>query len=645
LVDSAYIIDAEMSLDGGVWAEVRNSQFVKISTIAISGSASPLDSTILVLRSNEFTGPQNGECSFCGYAAYLNAFSVTVDTVTASLLYAGFYLSDGNLNLQNATFNSNYYDVSTNCSGVNAQRVVSVGSDYGFNSYGCAGEPLVIATSSFTNSYSAVYASNMAVAMTDDTVTNSDYGVEVYSGTLNMVGGVVTDPVWGAVQHWGDSIASTTITGLSVACVTSGGGSVAAVNINNSNVQVVNSVLDGCYSGMTVGNFLGPWDLLAPAPVEIRGNTVTMPAASGYLGIEVSGDAALSTVTANTVSGSGMYGSIVVQGAGSAPSARIDSNTVTGSTGAGVLAEWIDSLWVRGNNIASHLTSGCCVFTGDGAVVIGGSATTNVLGEISNNRIVATQTNGIVLVRSFGDTVTLLLDSNTVRTAGASGIVINDYSIARLRYNAVDSAALDAVEINIFGPVTPIINNNNFTNSSRYGVGNYSGLVVDGTNNWWNDALGPSGFYGEGSGASVGDSVSSNVTWAPALAAAEPNAPLPLPPLFSSLNSIGRTVDPGISSSIREQVPPEPVLHARPLLQTPDATMERLPDAAEIDRVLSNLPNDRATRFRMHMENAERQAQMMAEDRAEFEAVRREVFEAVEAMRRRLHEARMEVRR
>jgi hypothetical protein len=84
----------------------------------------------------------------------------------------------------------------------------------------------------------------------------------------------------------------------------------------------------------------------------------------------------------------------------------------------------------------------------------------------------------------------------------------------------VDRSANDAA--------ATVINNNNFTGSGRYGIRNQDPVFIDGSNNWWSDAPGPSGAYGEP--ASLGDSVSNYVTWSPPLASPEGTAPTPAPP-------------------------------------------------------------------------------------------------------------------
>jgi hypothetical protein len=212
----------------------------------------------------------------------------------------------------------------------------------------------------------------------------------------------------------------------------------------------------------------------------------------------------------------------------------------------GIYAEYADTIRVRWNTV-SNLAPGSSMAGGAVGILLGWADATDAIAEIRGNRVNPGTGSGIRLYRSLStDTVTVQVDSNLVVGVDSMGVWQSQYSRALLTRNRIDNVGLDAVFVQrvVDDSTATVINNNNLTGSGRYGVYNTHAGDIDATNNWWNDALGPSGFYGEGTGASTGDSVSANVIWNPALAAAQGDAPVPAPPaMLAALVARGIAAD------------------------------------------------------------------------------------------------------
>jgi hypothetical protein len=264
-------------------------------------------------------------------------------------------------------------------------------------------------------------------------------------------------------------------------------------------VTIADNSTTGCHQGVTVQG---------GSRVTVRHNTVGLPLA-GTDGIFVDADSA-ALVVSNSVDGAGSSGSFQIQ---TARSVMLDSNVVTNPRGVALnVPGTIDTLRVRDNTITGLSPS--TYFAPSAAIALsGGGAASNAIAEVRRNRITGT-TNGIVLTAGSGDTVTVRVDSNTVRHADSIGVWVQGYQKAILRYNALDSMGLDGVRISntyLAGPQA-VVNTNNLTRSAQFGVRNLSGYVIDATDNWWGDASGPACDTTCGSG----DSVSTNVAFAPA---------------------------------------------------------------------------------------------------------------------------------
>jgi hypothetical protein len=192
------------------------------------------------------------------------------------------------------------------------------------------------------------------------------------------------------------------------------------------------------------------------------------------------------------------------------PLATVDSNVVTNAAGAGLrFPASIDTLRVRDNSVA-NLVADASV-SPSGAILLNASAASNVLAQLQRNRIAGTS-NGIVMLRGGADTVTVRLDSNTVRHADSIGVWVGNSTAAWLRFNAIDSSGVDGVRVmNNYRPV--VLDSNNLTRNQHFGVNNLDDYQIDAADNWWGDLdnSGPACAATCGSG----DSVSILVTFTP----------------------------------------------------------------------------------------------------------------------------------
>ncbi len=583
------------SLSGGGFVTVRDSRFQDITGYALSVDPGTFDSTHVLLRNVAFSGPAKGVCDRCGEMLYGSVLSVDADSVTMANMSYGFELYNSRLLLSHATLDGFYYGLYGDCGAFALANDSMRNGAYGVELNGCgATDSLVVSGSAFsnhagpainaysvaatvssgnhfTNSYKAIYHDCGQLRVTGDTATGGYYGVYAYgcsatdtlsvdqssfaggqygaylsSGSQSVTNSRFSDNDYGVDAESGPAVignnqvirpqsqglyhywylpgaGSSQISNNVVTCDAYGASHATGIDVVHYSSTVKDTVAaDGnSVSNCNQGVYLyGGWQVLA------RHNTVALPTTvQGYQGIYADPDTG-AVVVGNTVSGWGENGSIVAY---SARAAVLDSNVVSGGIGAGLyLASQFDSLHVRDNTI-TNLGYGSGYLSPTGAIRLDG-ATLGGLGymaEILRNRITGT-TNGIVLNRGGSDTLTVQVDSNTVRDADSVGVLVWYNSYARLLYNAIDSAGFDAVRIagSRVG-VAALINNNNFTRSQHYGVNNLTSYVVDATNNWWNNSSGPTC----DTCAVLGDSVSTNVTYAPFLGAPV-STYTPAPPLF-----------------------------------------------------------------------------------------------------------------
>ena len=536
--------DARARIDVGRIAVFQNSSFFDLTSgnaidvdpfsifdltdgSPINGGPFPLASTQLVLRNVEFLGrPGTGACCPAGVQSEFT--TIDADGVTGSDLDNVIQMFNaGPLTLTNGNFSNNFEAIQSFDGSVSLSNTTSVDDQTTVQVFGGSPDSVVVDNLTSSGRGHGVQSFGAHVVVTNSSFTDKDHAVQVFDSSIVATGNQIVRPMFKGIQFFDPASGGATISGNTITCDPPLSTFVAGIEGFDGPMTIENNTIDGCTRGIDVFAVAG-FPLTAPVPLVIRQNTITVPSTSSSTGITAGGSFALIRVVENTLTGPWQRGSIDISG--TTPLAEVDSNTITGSIEAAIYANRVDTLRIRDNVITDHGAATCCIGGISGAIFLGLSASTNAKADVRRNRITDTKTSGIVLQRTFGDTVTILVDSNTVKRADSVGIWVADYSKALLRYNAIDSALLDAVQVSQFSAVVPAIANfNNLSNSGRYGVNNVSIAIIDATSNWWNDALGPSGSNGDV--ASLGDSMSTNVTFSPFLTAPA-NAPLPTPPAF-----------------------------------------------------------------------------------------------------------------
>ncbi len=526
--------------------------------------------------------------------------------------------------------------------------------DTGIDADGCSSsDSLIVRNSTLINGpngFDGVEAFGMGFNEVSNSVL-ADWGdaVYLYGGGVLVADNQIDRPRYSGVEFNVNDTLQAEVLRNTITCDGFGAQNATGISGFDARMLIRDNSVSGCHFGVETSN--SATALPRSTLIEIRNNSIALPD-TGYAGIESRGSKDWVKLVGNTVSGKGWYGSIRI-GSFSAPRAEVDSNTVAGSIEAGLLVESVDSLWIRDNVFSGHWPAGCCLSGPSGAVVLEYSASTNGVAQILRNRIGDTRAHGIVLNRDFGDTVTVLVDSNTVRRADSVGIWVNGYSRANLRKNAIDSVGLDAVLLSQFSGVPgALVNENNFSRSRRYAVNNTnSGIVINAENNWWNDPKGPSGFYGDTTRTSAGDSVSNYVDWDP-WSTAPIGTLSPAPPMVAALAPVlaDRTaaVVGGIpAAAVAEPpmpAPPPPPQPERParefsfaeptLLPYPQGTPEIMAAAQRVqgERLQQRLAERKSRLEERERIRAERDAER--QQRLELRRLRDEQLEAARATKR-----------
>ncbi|HWP37571.1 MAG TPA: right-handed parallel beta-helix repeat-containing protein [Gemmatimonadales bacterium] len=472
--------------------------------------------------------------------------SLVVDSTTITRAYNAIESDDVAVVVTNSTFtNPEYEALDHDCGPVRwINNTVTNDGSYGYGegvyAYGCdATDSLIVKRSTFAGQfYGALYSGYMPAIVDSNSFADSDENVDLWGAPAVVRDNVIVRPRYNdGIDVDGDGYGSVTVQRNTVTCAGTDQNEGISAEVNGQDTALV---LDNAVTGCP-GH--GLWlNATSGGLVEAARNSVTLPDTANY-GVYLTGDASgLARIAGNTVAGKARYGSIRLQGAMSR--VYVDSNTVTGSIQAGIYAySSIDTLAIRDNVIQNHAGGTCCVYY-TGAIVLDGSAGNDVRAHVLRNRITRA-TNGIVLLRDFGDTVTVQVDSNTVRNVDSMGVWVLWYSRANIRKNALDSAAMDGVRLEQYSGVAPaLVNFNNLTRNVQHGVRNAGAAgVIDATNNWWGDAGGPRCASGATGCTGAGDSVSASVTFSPFLAAPQGDVPAPAPRFVAAAPAAAPAVD------------------------------------------------------------------------------------------------------
>lgn len=611
---------------GYVWgtrvAVIRDSRFADLSGYAIETDPSGvLPTTQLVVRNVIFNGPDRATCNQCGYGIYTYNTNLDADSVSAQNLDYLLYTYYGSSALRHVMLNHVYYGIQTNCGPFAVDSIAVTDSYYGLEAYGCAAtDSALINHATLSSGYEGVYTSTGPTVIQNSVLDGFQYALETYYGPAVIQNVQVTNALSDAIDLYSYGYGNSSVTNSSVSCApyTYGFGIGLFGDLADTLLARGNTVT-GCYDG--VGTYGGSYN-------EIRANAITMPA-GGDFGIVGFSDTT-TRIVGNTVTGSVTRGAIwsgYNTSTDTATVVTVDSNVVTNTTRIGIQARGAKTLRIQDNQVTNMLAGPCCSGTRNGAIVLLNIGANDQSASVIRNRVTGSSSNGIVLVRSSGDTVTIRVDSNTVKGADSSGIWVDTYAKAAVTHNAIDSTGMDAVHVASL--TAPTINQNNFTRSGGYGVNNTSGIVVDATNNWWNDVNGPSGSLGNQ--LSVGDSVSANVTFSPFLSGPA-NTPAPAPPPFGTVAQAAPTAASGATRVSGRTAPlrrarPAPSARSVKTPAVPEAPtpLPRLasPEGKAVPQVVQAADARRAAAMAAHLRELKLRLEAHAKQRAEMEAQRK----------------------
>lgn len=400
------------------------------------------------------------------------------------------------------------------------------GSGYGVQVYDAT---LTVEDAALSAFYVAVGASNARAILRRTAVSDVYYGTDVCGSIVVDTSSIVRS--YYALSAYQCSVADTiAIDSLEVAdawyAVDAGSMDWTSIGrVGASRVEYgvrLQGGGDGEVLDSRIDAYADPLYLYGMGSLQVARNQVTCLTGTGIETYALTGRARISGNVVGGTCDQGIEADFL-------PWAFVDSNTVSGVSDVGILVYRVDSAFVY-DNLVTGLGPTRFGTAWRHAGIAGYENSTGTVMEIRRNRVEDSRAYGISVYRTSADTVTVVLDSNAVRAADTTGIQIDGYTKVLARYNAIDSAGFDAVQIDraIAGDTTVRFTLNNFTNSGRYGFYNRDGGSIPATDNWWGDAAGPSGFYGSGQSL-TGDSVSVGVLWNPALSAPA-NAPVPTPP-------------------------------------------------------------------------------------------------------------------
>jgi hypothetical protein len=439
----------------------------------------------------------------CGAADSLVVDSASFQGHSDVALYAG--TSAAAMLVSHSMFTDNGAAISQSCGQLRVDHVMVTQGSEGVSASGCSSaDTLRVDQSSFSQLGTGV---SLTAGAGFVVATNSVFDANGTGVYINESSGLVSGNQFtvaggtGVYSYWYSSPAhSLQVLQNTVDCGPEAGTAVSVYRYPYyypaDTVTIADNSTTGCHQGVSVQG---------GSRVTVRHNTVALPPA-GTNGIYVDADSA-ALVVSNSVDGRAAEGSIRVE---AVPLATVDSNVVTNAAGAGLrFPASIDTLRVRDNSVA-NLVADASV-SPSGAILLNASAASNVLAQLQRNRIAGTS-NGIVMLRGGADTVTVRLDSNTVRHADSIGVWVGNSTAAWLRFNAIDSSGVDGVRVmNNYRPV--VLDSNNLTRNQHFGVNNLDDYQIDAADNWWGDLdnSGPACAATCGSG----DSVSILVTFTP----------------------------------------------------------------------------------------------------------------------------------
>ena len=570
-VDSVYVEarDSYSYLWGGRATVIRNSRITDVTYRGLDFDGyygGDGDSVTFVVENTVIEGPAQSECDRCGDGLNIDYANATLTDVVFRNLDQAVYAYDSTLTLRRAFLDHVWYGAYQYCGSLVVDSATVLAGYQAIYATGCGPQDsLRVDSVRVDGGDAAITGYGVRSVIRGTAISNVAYGIYLTSSPGYAVQTEVRNAVLTGIRSEGivadpnDSLSTLVISDNLVACAP--GTSADGIEAYNArDITVERNTVTNCAYGIRVQPSSG--SLPAVVPVRIAGNRVVAPVAGGTQAIYFYSTRAHGDLWSDTAEGGGPGPAIQVDGAGWY--ARVDSNVVRNVGGTGIYVSAADSIYVRNNDIVDTVTAPCCGY--HAAIVHVGGASTNVLAQITDNRIRGTASHGIYLRGSSTlDTARVLVARNVIRGVDSIGIYVREYSRSDIQFNTVDSAGQEGIYVERYDADTTSVhvNNNNITASGRYGLLQVDGWALDATSNWWGDALGPSGAFGDTTLTSLGDSVSVNVVWDPWLIAPEPGAPLTAPPVFlSAPRTAGWTAPATGAAADADQR--RPGVHARP---------------------------------------------------------------------------------
>jgi hypothetical protein len=604
----AYGLDSVVVDSLRVWGQTGDGYFSSVSLVRVTTSsfeamyyyASAINANggRVVVDSVSVTGSPT--CSRCSYGIEAYQSPVSVNRFAGSNLNYGLYVSDSSATLTSSAFTNVYAGVyaysSTARPRVAVRHVNMNGTYYGVETYNTV---TVVDSSTFTSGGGydeGVYTYGGGVdTVRYNTATGLDYAFELDDTLAYAANNTVNAPrSEGFYQAASTALPTDTSLFLNntVVCDSYGAANVGGIEVYTTSHRVQGNTVTGCNWGI-----YGQADTSLRAIV--RGNTVSVPSAATYPGIEEYAYGRMEVV-GNTVIGGGPSngGAIVLQsGVPRAKFARADSNLVQAPQAYGIFAASVDSLVVRGNTI-EDLTEPCCS-TNPGGISLG---QVTYGARVVGNTLRRMHGAGVSINQST-DTATAKVDSNAVSAADTAAVRVLAGNLT-MTGNNIQNNVRDGLSIlPLYGVYS--VHSNAFKGNGRYAVASTSNSTVDATQNWWGvDGGVPPGQAGA-------DSVSGIIDASAPLSTAPSGLPaLAPPPLIASAAA---------ATSVRL-----PTL-AAPVAVTSDANVNARPRAASMVPPRSAAPQPRipsrgrlaarmaATVRSMQQRRAERDAQRAAQ--------------------------------
>ena len=266
---------------------------------------------------------------------------------------------------------------------------------------------------------------------------------------------------------------------------------------NNFYADITDNVFTGVRTGIQTGNYY----LANPGTTGSISNNQVGVWRLGLFHNLAYGSASPFTITNNTFTaetypGANKWNGILLSSIGSAVNATVTGNNIVIPGSVSYSAPG----YIAGYNVWNDTTT--APLTISGGTVTGGD-----YGIFVNN---------YEGYNSNANNTAIKIDGVTILNSGIAGVYVKDSTSntnGATVYANVQNSTIDTNATGILvegADATALVNFNKLSGNPTAGINNTSGVIVNGSSNWWGDASGP-GVTGPG----TGDKVSTNVNYSP----------------------------------------------------------------------------------------------------------------------------------